>query len=131
MKKIAQQIIACLLFTLLLLSCKKDQESSSSNSMNNTSWQAAITITGNSSSQNIFEFGNGNSFSWHPAAAASYTGTWLQQGGSVSFSFKETTASGDYYWDNTGVLSNNNTLLTGTMQRRGTTGSGTFTARKL
>ncbi len=122
-----------LLFSLFLSSCKKDtEEKAASASVNNTSWQVTITVTGSTTSQNIFEFSNnGDYFSWHPAAAASYTGTWTQDDATVNFVFKETTSTGDSFWDNTGTLSDNGKVFTGTMQRRGIQGSGTFTAKKL
>lgn len=122
-----------LLLALLLSFCKKDKETNPSNiSVNNTNWLVTITITGNTTSENIFEFGgNGGVFAWHPVAALSYNGSWTQEGTTVSFIFKETTAAGDYFWDNTGTLSSDGTTFTGTMQRRGAQGSGTFAAKKL
>lgn len=125
---------AAILFLMLLFSsCKKDKAPEVKHaSVNNTSWLVTLTVTGNTSTQNIFEFSNnGAYFSWHPAGAPSYNGTWTQEEATVNFTFNETTATGDYVWDNTGTLSENDTVLTGTMQRRGAQGSGTFTAKKM
>lgn len=128
--KLPAVILSLMLF---FSSCKKDKAPEVKHaSVNNTSWLVTLTVTGNTSTQNIFEFSNsGAYFSWHPAGAPSYTGTWTQEEATVSFTFNETTANGDYVWDNTGTLSENDTVLTGTMQRRGAQGSGTFTAKKL
>jgi hypothetical protein len=131
--KIYVKLPLVILSFVLLASCtKEDAAEPAQSSMNNTSWQATITVTGNVSSQNIFEFSNsGNSFAWHPAGAPGYTGTWSQDGTTIHFTFKETTAGGDYFWDNTGTLSSDGATFTGSMQRRGQQGSGTFTAQKL
>lgn len=128
-----RRTLSLLLIGLCLFSCNKAADVTHGHpSINNTSWKVDITVTGNSSTQNIFEFAkDGAYFSWHPAAAASYQGTWSQDEATVTFTFKETTTAGDYFWDNTGTLSANDSVLTGTMQRRGTQGSGTFTARRL
>lgn len=126
-------IAPLLLIAVLLFSCKKEDNTNPGHaSMNNTSWTVNVTITGSNITQNIFEFSNdGKYFSWHPAGAPSYTGTWTQKGAAVTFTFKETTTTGEYFWDNAGTLSSGDSILTGTMQRRGAQGSGTFTARKL
>lgn len=133
MKKNIKLFLAILSLTLLFLSCKKDKEIGPSIlAVNNTNWMATITITGNTTTQNIFEFGGNESvFAWHPVAIISYSGSWTQRGNTVNFTFKETTANGDYFWDNTGTLSSDGITYTGTMQRRGAQGSGTFTAKKM
>ena len=117
---------------LALAACSKDNTEPAQPTIANTTWTVAVTVTGNSSTQNIFEFNSGGSFAWRPAGAPSYTGTWTQTGQAVTFTFKETIATGgEYTWDNAGTLSADGTTLTGTMQRRGATGAGTFTATKL
>src|SRR5215217_9655345 len=128
-----KHIILLLLIAVSLFSCKKEDDTQPDHkSMNNTTWKVNITVTGNASTQNVFEFaGNGAYFSWHPAGAPSYNGTWNQDGAAVTFTFKETTTAGEYFWDNTGTLTNGDSVLTGTMQRRGAQGSGTFIATKL
>lgn len=133
MKSFIKQTATLLILTVFLVSCKKATGGKPVHaSVNNSSWQVTMTVTGNTTDQNIFEFSNnGDYFSWHPAAAASYTGTWTQNEATVNFIFKETTVNGDYFWDSIGTLTNNDSVLTGTMQRRGPQGSGTFTAKKL
>lgn len=92
----------------------------------------AITVTGNTTKENIFEFGgNETVFIWHTVGFTSYNGNWTQNGTTVNFTFKEYTTNGDYFWDNTGTLSSDGMTYTGTMQRRGAAGSGTFVAKKL
>jgi hypothetical protein len=128
-----KQVAALLLLIVCFFSCKKEDDSKPQHeSINNSSWKVEVTVTGNTTTQNIFEFANdGAYFSWHPAAAASYKGTWSQTGATVTFTFNETTTAGEYSWDNTGTLSSGDTILTGTMQRRGAQGSGTFIAKRL
>ncbi|WP_316791670.1 hypothetical protein [Pedobacter frigoris] len=124
-------IAAAIVFALL--SCKKEKEAVPAQaSVNNTNWHVTMNVTGISFTENIFEFGgNGNVFAWHIAAGNTYSGSWTQEGSTVNFVFKEHTAGGDYFWDNTGTLSSDGSTLTGTMKRRGVEGSGTFTAKKL
>lgn len=125
--------IAILSLILFFSSCKKDKEANPSYlSIKNTNWMATITITGNTTTENIFEFGgNETVFVWHPVGATTYSGNWTQDGKTVNFTFKEATANGDYFWDNTGTLSSDGNTFTGTMQRRGVSGSGTFVAKKM
>ncbi len=130
MKAVIKQAAAMLVCAVFLISCKKEKEPEPP-SLSNTAWMATITITGNTSSGNIFEFTSGGSFSWHPVGATSFNGTWTQDGSTVNFIFKEYPTGGEYFWDNTGTLSNHDSIFTGTMKRRGAEGSGTFTAKKL
>jgi len=124
--------ILSLVIALGLTSCKKEDPAPAHASVNNTNWKVDITITGNSSTQNVFEFANdGAYFSWHPAAAPSYKGTWTQQDATVNFTFTESTPAGTYEWTNTGTLGNGDSVLTGSMQRTGAQGSGTFRAVRL
>ncbi|MFA6278375.1 MAG: hypothetical protein WC622_16630 [Pedobacter sp.] len=125
--------VAILSFILLFTSCKKDKETTPSYlSIKNTNWMVAITVTGNTTKENIFEFGgNETVFIWHTVGFTSYNGNWTQNGTTVNFTFKEYTTNGDYFWDNTGTLSSDGMTYTGTMQRRGAAGSGTFVAKKL
>lgn len=132
MKTYIKLTFTILSFTLLLLSCKKDKQEDTEVSVKNTNWLATITITGNTTTQNIFEFGGNESvFAWHPVAIISYNGSWTQDRKIVNFTFKEFTANGDYFWDNTGTLSSDGMTYTGTMKRRGVEGSGTFIAKKM
>jgi hypothetical protein len=130
-KRIFAMLIAATL--ACMASCTKDKEDQpSKKSVNNTTWQAEVTITGNAIAQNLFEFANnGAYFAWRPVGYPSYTGSWTQNGATVNFIFLEETTSGKYFWDNTGTLSSDGITFTGTMQRRGQQGSGTFTAKKL
>ncbi|SDL15199.1 hypothetical protein SAMN04487898_115130 [Pedobacter sp. ok626] len=133
MKTYIKLNLAILILFTFLSSCKKDkQDDPTQVSVNNTNWQVTMEVTGISFTDNIFEFGgDGRVFAWHIAAGQTYSGSWTQDGKTVNFIFKEQTAGGDYLWDNTGTLSSDGTTFTGTMQRRGVQGSGTFTAKKL
>jgi len=125
-------LFVLLLSVLALASCSKKTAEPAQPALAGTTWLVTMNVTGNTTTQNIFEFSTGGAFAWHPAGAPSYSGTWTQNGTAVTFTFKETTPTGGAYdWDNAGTLSADGTTLTGTMQRRGASGAGTFSATKL
>lgn len=120
---------AAITLTLICISCTKDKNQPDAISINNTTWMTEVTLNGRttSSSENIFEFSkdkNAGYFTWSPAGAISYRGTWTQNGTVVNFTFEDTTG----FWDNTGTLSEDGKVFIGTMKKRGTEGSGTFRA---
>ncbi|MCK7559999.1 hypothetical protein MKQ70_35785 [Chitinophaga sedimenti] len=76
MSKLIFTALTAVIVTCMVSCAKETEERPSKTSINNTTWQAEVTVTGNVVTQNIFEFSNnGAYFAWRPAGAPSFTGT--------------------------------------------------------